>query len=106
MAKGGSYYNNRRNAFRSDQKAFMTSVISYITPHLYSAFALTLYDKYGWEPEQIVECVKATEELWDRSTREGWDIKQNCMECTGIDVIHFKDTGRIQSINGGSDDGQ
>ena len=98
MGMHGSFTNNKRNAFRRDQKALMESIMNYVVPHVYSAFCLVLYDKYGWEPEQITECVKESEELWDRSTKEGWDIKQNCLECTGIDVIHFRDTGRINKI--------
>lgn len=64
----------------------------------YRAFCLVLYDKYKWEPDEIAECVAAADELWDRAAREGWDIKANCAECTGIDVTHFRDSGRINKL--------
>lgn len=110
MAKGksgrGGFYNNYTAYKRTREGVLAAEYLNYVVPHCYSAFILTLYDKYKWEPDEIVECIIATDELWARAGREGWDIKQNCLECTGIDVTHFRDTGRIQSINGVSDDGE
>lgn len=77
------------------EKALLDSYITYVVPRIYAAFCLTLYDKYQWDKEQIAEAIAATEALWVRSSEEGWDIRANCLECTDIDVIHFKETGRI-----------
>ncbi len=94
MGKGG-YYNNYKAFEKTREGAFGKGYISYVAPHLYSAFCLVLYDKYGWDEDQISECILAADELWDRAGREGWDIKENCYECTGIDVSHFRDKGEI-----------
>ena len=100
MGKGkggkGGYYNNYRAFKRTRDGVLASEYLNYVVPHCYSAFILTLYDKYKWEQDEIVECIKEADELWRRSQQEGWDIKQNCFECTKIDVIHFRDTGRIQ----------
>ena len=77
------------------EKTLLDSYITYAVPRIYAAFCLVLYDKYQWEPEQIQEAIAASDELWDRSSKEGWDIRENCLECTGINVIHFKQTGQI-----------
>lgn len=95
MGMHGGFYNNRKAQMKKMDKMMMDSYIQYCTPHLYAAFCLVLYDKYGWEPEQIQECVLETDALWERSAQEGWDIKQNCLECTGVNVLHFKETGKI-----------
>lgn len=101
MGKGkgrSGHYNNYRAYQRTHEGLMAKEYISYVAPHLYSAFCLVLYDKYKWEPDQIAECVAAADELWDRAAREGWDIKANCAECTGIDVTHFRDSGSINKL--------
>lgn len=92
------------NILNKRDRMLANHYIKFVTPNLYAAFCLTLYDKYGWEPDQIEECVLETELLWDRSVAEGWNIQQNCAEVCGIEVRHFKDAGRIETKEG--DDGK
>lgn len=80
---------------RKFEKTLLDSYITYAVPRIYAAFCLVLYDKYQWEADEIAEAIAASEALWARSSQEGWDIRQNCLECTGIDVLHFKETGTI-----------
>lgn len=68
MGKGkGGFHNNYTSYKRTREGALMSEYISYVAPHCYSAFILTLYDKYKWEPDEISECIMAADELWDRS---------------------------------------
>jgi hypothetical protein len=62
---------------------------TYVTPNLMASFALTLYDKTDMSKDDIKEMLVDVQELWDRSTREGWDIKENCRELLDIDVRHW-----------------
>lgn len=96
MGKNGNFYNNYTAYKRTREGALMSEYINYVAPHCYAAFILTLYDKYKWEPDEIAECITASDELWERSQKEGWDIKANCYECTGINVSHISDTGRVE----------
>ena len=98
MAKGG-FYNNYKAYKRTREGALLSEYISYCAPHCYAAFILTLYDKYKWDNDEIEECIIAADQLWDRAQREGWDLIENCYECTGIDVSHIRDTGRIERVD-------
>lgn len=64
----------------------------YVAPHLMASFALTLYEK---RPEMSVDeiadlCVDVND-LWNRSTVEGWDIVKNCSELLNIDMRSWID---------------
>lgn len=72
------------------EKLKLKKQIEYIVPNVYAAFCLTLYDKYNWEPDQIEQLCAETQALWQRSTEEGWNIRDNCEEVTGISVIHSR----------------
>ena len=58
----------------------------YVAPHLMASFALTLYDKTDLSVEDITNLCIDVNDLWTRSTAEGWDICKNCEELTGIDM--------------------
>jgi hypothetical protein len=49
----------------------------------------------GWEAEQIEELFAKSQERWEDSTRNGWDMLQNVEDVTGIKVSYFRDTGNI-----------
>lgn len=76
-------------------KAVMQQIVTWYTPHMIASFALTLYENTDMSVENIRDICIACDELWHRALREGWDIKQNCLELTGIDVRSFKDSGNI-----------
>jgi len=80
---------------KQKQKAIQDDMVTYSVPRIYAAIALTLYDRFGWEHDQIAELFGESEQLWGRSIEEGWDMLANCYECTGIEVRHFKQTGNI-----------
>jgi len=98
MGKNKGHYNNYTSYKRTREGALMTEYISYCAPHCYAAFALTLYDKYKWDADEIAECIIAADELWDRAQKEDWDLLENCYECTDIDLRHFRETGRIMRL--------
>jgi hypothetical protein len=62
---------------------------TFVAPNLLASFALTLYDKTDMSEDDIADLLVDVQELWNRSTAEGWDIKQNCLELLGIDVRHW-----------------
>ena len=99
MGKNNGHYNNYTSYKRTREGALMSEYISYCAPHCYAAFALTLYDKYKWDADEIAECIIAADELWDRAQKEGWDLLENCYECTDIDLRHFRDTGHITRLD-------
>ena len=77
---GGNRTKDRMTAFH---------YATFVTPNLMASFALTLYDKTDMSIEDIEEMMVAVQELWNRSTEEGWDIKKNCLDLLGIDVRHW-----------------
>lgn len=62
---------------------------TYVAPNLIASFALTLYDKTDLSVDDIESLLVDVQELWNRSTEEGWDIKKNCSELLDIDVQHW-----------------
>ena len=63
----------------------------YIAPHLMASFALTLYDKTNLSIDDIADLCVEVNDLWNRSTVEGWDICQNCEDLTGINMKSWID---------------
>ena len=62
---------------------------TFVAPQLLASFALTLYDKTDMSKDDIADMLVDVQELWNRSTAEGWDIRQNCLELLDIDVRHW-----------------
>ncbi len=62
---------------------------THVAPNLIASFALTLYDKTDMSVEDIEGILADVQDLWNRSTQEGWDIRQNCFELLNIDVRHW-----------------
>ena len=77
---GGNRTKDRMTAFH---------YATYVAPNLMASFALTLYDKTDLSKEDIENLLIDVQELWNRSTEEGWDIKQNCKELLDIDMRHW-----------------
>ena len=84
----GAYYNSKRSMDKKKAKMDIEGRIDWLVTHIYSAIGLSLYDKYGWDADQI-------QELWQSSTREGWDILKNAEEIIGVEIRRFKDAGNI-----------
>lgn len=76
-------------------KAVIDHIVTWYTPHLIASFALTLYENTEMSVDEIQNMCIECDKLWHRALAEGWDIKQNCFELTGIDVRHFKECGNI-----------
>lgn len=69
--------------------------IEWLVPRVYASIGLALYDKYKWEPEQIQELFKESDDIWQASSREGWDMLQNATEIVGAEFKRFSETGNI-----------
>lgn len=52
---------------------------------IYGGMALAL-DEIGVEFDQIEKLFAMTNEYWNRSVEEGWDMAEVCKAQTGIDV--------------------
>lgn len=87
------------------EKAVIDRIVTWYTPRLLASFALSLYDKTDMSVDDIKVMMQGVDQLWRRAEAEGWDIRQNCLELTGIDVIHWKETGNIQYDDGGDRNG-
>lgn len=90
MASG--FYNSGSSKKRD--KLILKEQIQYLVPRIYAAIACELWDM-GWEAEQIEELFAKSQERWEDSTRNGWDMLQNVEDVTGIKVSYFRDTGNI-----------
>ena len=90
MASG--FYNSGSSKKRD--KLILKEQIQYLVPRIYAAIACELWD-LGWEAEQIEELFAKSQERWEDSTRNGWDMLQNVEDVTGIKVSYFRDTGNI-----------
>ena len=90
MASG--FYNSGSSKKRD--KLILKEQIQYLVPRIYAAIACELWDM-GWEAEQIEELFAKSQERWEDSTRNGWDMLQNVEDVTGIKVSYFRETGNI-----------
>ena len=90
MASG--FYNSGSSKKRD--KLILKEQIQYLVPRIYAAIACELWDM-GWEAEQIEELFAKSQERWQDSNRNGWDMLQNVEDVTGIKVSYFRDTGNI-----------
>lgn len=62
-----------------------------MAPKMIAAFALVLYENTELSTDRINELCAEVAPLYDRADREGWDIRENCYERTGINVFHEKE---------------
>lgn len=90
MASG--FYNSGSSKKRD--KLILKEQIQYLVPRIYAAIACELWD-LGWEAEQIEELFAKSQERWEDSTRNGWDMLKNVEDVTGIKVSYFRETGNI-----------
>lgn len=91
----GGYYNSRKSMAKTANAATMRHISEFVTPNLIASFVLTLYKNTDMSIDEIHYLCSQVEELWVRSTEEGWNIRENCYELTEIDVRRFSETGRI-----------
>lgn len=52
---------------------------------IYGGMALAL-DEIGIPADQIEKLFAMTQEYWNLSVRDGWDMVEQCKEQTGIDI--------------------
>lgn len=99
----GSKFHRGKNGL---EKAIVNRIVEDYTPRLLSSFALTLYSSTDMSIDDIKYTMEQCDQLWRRAQAEGWDIRQNCLELTGIDVMHWREAGNIQYENSGGDQGE
>lgn len=76
---------------KTKDKMIAMQYARYVAPHLMASFALTLYEKTDMSLDDIEDLCVAVNDLWNRSTVEGWDICQNCKELTNLDMKSWID---------------
>lgn len=91
----GGYCNNRKALAKQINQEQMLHISEYLTPNLIASFVLTLYQNTDMTIDEIHYLCSQVEELWVRSSDEGWNIRENCYELTGVDVRRYSDTGTI-----------
>lgn len=96
------YYNSGRSMMRSharqykdreDNIARVAEGVDNMIPRNYAAFALVLSREYGFDQDQLTDIIIKTQELYNDSFFDGFDILQVCSEETGIDMygeVHAK----------------
>ena len=97
-----TYYNSGRSIMRSharqykdseDNTARIADAVDNIVPRNYAAFALVLHREYGFDQDKITDIIASTQELYNDSLFQGFDIFQVCSDEVGIDMygeIHAK----------------
>lgn len=90
-----THYNNRKALAKQINQEQMLHISEYLTPNLIASFVLTLYQNTDMTIDEIHYLCSQVEELWVRSSDEGWNIRENCYELTGVDVRRYSDTGTI-----------
>ena len=73
---------------RTGERALQKHYIKYVAPHMLAAFALVLKENTDMSPDDIAYMIEQTQAMWNRSTSEGWDIRERCSEELDIDVMH------------------
>lgn len=87
------FYNQGNN--KKKDKLDIQRRIEWLVPRVYASIGLALYDKYKWDPEQIQDLFKESDDIWQASTVEGWDLLKNAEEIVGAKFRRFADTGNI-----------
>ena len=87
------FYNQGGN--KKKDKLEIQRRIEWLVPRVYASIGLALYDKYKWEPEQIQDLFKESDDIWQASTVEGWDLLKNAEEIVGAEFRRFTETGNI-----------
>lgn len=90
-----SFYNNRKAFDKQALLAQMRKVSEFVAPNLIASFVLTLYQNTDMPLDDIHYLCSQMEDLWVRSSNEGWNIRENCFELTGVDVRRYSETGEI-----------
>ena len=86
-----------RRHFDGDKSALLRLKAWEMAPKMVAAFALVLYDdkELNLPLEKINELCNQVAPLYERAEREGWDIRQNCHDLTGIDCWHYMERGKV-----------
>lgn len=87
------FYNQGAN--KKKDKLEIQRRIEWLVPRVYASIGLALYDKYKWDPEQIQDLFKESDDIWQASTFEGWDLLKNAEDIVGAEFRRFTDTGNI-----------
>lgn len=69
-----------------------------MAPKLVAAFALVLYENTDLSNDDISDLCDKIAPLYERSQAEGWDIRKNCYELTGINVYHDSEAKELGII--------
>jgi len=77
------------NGNKTYDKALIDQMVAKMCEDVYAGILLALYDELKLEPEVIQKIVLVSQQIWDEYSRNGWDIKASCYECTGVEVKHI-----------------
>lgn len=69
-----------------------------MAPKMIAAFALVLYENTNLSNDDILDLCDKIAPLYDRAQAEGWDIRKNCYELTGINVYHDSEAKELGII--------
>lgn len=62
-----------------------------MAPKMIAAFALVLYENTDLSTDDIEDLCNKVAPLYERAKEEGWDIRKNCYDLTGISCYHEKE---------------
>lgn len=85
MAKNNRLINQYK-AIYSHAHKLVHEEINNVTPQIYSAFVIALFEK-GWDCEQINELCQDTQRIWFDCLDHGVDMPTYCKQLTDIDVL-------------------
>ena len=63
--------------------------INNVTPSVYAAIAIGLYEEHGWTPDMISDLFAYTQELWGACATKDISMIKWCEEITGIEMQAF-----------------
>lgn len=90
----GGYYNNTRSMLKKKDMMDIRGRIEWIVPRVYASIACELWDM-GLDADQIQDLFRKSQERWEDSTCNGWDMLKNVEEVTGVPVTYFRERGNI-----------
>lgn len=80
------YYSGGR--YKPQKRMELQQATKWLVPHIYAAFASSLWER-GWTKDQIEEIFIESQERWNDSTANHWDILQNVKDVIGIDIEYM-----------------
>lgn len=80
---GGRMASKFHGGINKKEKLLMQRQTEWLVTHVYAAIGSELYQD-GWDTDRIQDLFTRSQERWNDSTKNGWDMLKNFEEVVGV----------------------